>query len=64
MYLKASYTVEAAFIAPLAMMIFCWVILFSIDLHQMGKQEMMSYYENQISLKPTKSLRELVIRGN
>ena len=60
MYFKASFTVEAAIIAPMAMIIFCWVILFAVNLHQEGKAELESYYESRIELTPTKSLRSML----
>ena len=44
-------------IAPMAMMLFCWVILVGVDFHQEGKAELESYYESRITLTPTKSLR-------
>ena len=60
MRFKASFTVEAAVIAPMAMMLFCWVILVGVDFHQEGKAELESYYESRITLTPTKSLRSLI----
>ena len=63
MYIKASFTVEAAFIMPLAMLIFYAVIMLGIELHEKGKSELIEYNKTQIELNPAMIVRTVNLEG-
>ena len=63
MFVKASFTVEAAFIMPIVMLFFYAAIMLGIGLHEKGKSELIGYNESQIELNPMKIVRTINLEG-